>query len=266
MCEELNFHSAARRIGIAQPAISRAVADLERRLGARLLERSTRAVTLTEAGRGFQDDARALLAEAERTAHNARLTAGGIRGRLRVANVEFAAQRLLPAVVRRFQASEPDIALDFCAMSSERQRRALGERDIDMGFMLGPYGGSGLASAGVAEEPLVALLPRDHALARQASVTWRAIDDGAQGAHHDPVTGAGRTRPGRRLLRRGAGALRPARHRGAAGGAGHGPVQTCMVAARAPTDCLAPGARRLAGGPGTGGGAGVRAGRYAGVG
>ncbi len=175
VCEELNFHRAARRIGIAQPAVSRAVTDLERRLGARLLERSTRAVTLTEAGRGFQDDARALLAEAGRMAHNARLTAGGTRGRLRVAYVEFAAQRLLPAVVLRFQASEPDIALEFRAMSSERQRRALGERDIDVGFMLGPYGGSGLASAGVAEEPLVALLPRAHALARLDRVSWRQV-------------------------------------------------------------------------------------------
>jgi DNA-binding transcriptional LysR family regulator len=175
VCDDMNFHRAAQKIGIVQPAVSRTITDLERRVGARLLVRSTRSVTLTDAGRIFQEDARALLAEVDRVARNARLTAEGARGRLRIAYTDFAAQRLLPAIIGRFRRTEPDISLDLREMSSERQRRAIADRDIDIGLMLGPFGGPGLSSLGVAEEPLTALLPANHPLAGAEDVTWRQI-------------------------------------------------------------------------------------------
>lgn len=65
LAEELSFTRAARRLGIAQPALSAQISRLERRLGAKLVERSTRSVELTPAGRDLLLRAQRALAEAE---------------------------------------------------------------------------------------------------------------------------------------------------------------------------------------------------------
>jgi DNA-binding transcriptional LysR family regulator len=65
LAEELSFTRAARRLGIAQPALSTQISRLERRLGRRLVERSTRSVELTPAGEDLLGRARRALAESE---------------------------------------------------------------------------------------------------------------------------------------------------------------------------------------------------------
>lgn len=112
VAEDSGFAAAARRLGLSPPAVTRAVAALEARIGARLLHRTTRIVRPTEAGQRFLVDARRILAEleeAEASAAGAQseprgtltLTAPVLFGRLHVAPLVFAFRRAHPQVAVR---------------------------------------------------------------------------------------------------------------------------------------------------------------------
>ena len=77
VAEELNFHRAAQRLMMAQPAVSRIVLELEERLGVKLLERTTRRVRLTESGRYLLEEAQAILDRVEVAESTARLVGLG---------------------------------------------------------------------------------------------------------------------------------------------------------------------------------------------
>src|SRR3954452_12944188 len=85
VAEELNFSRAAERLHMAQPPLSVAIRQLEQELGTRLLQRTTREVSLTDAGEAFLDGARRTLAQLERAMSDARRAADGRSGSLRVA-------------------------------------------------------------------------------------------------------------------------------------------------------------------------------------
>ncbi len=114
VAEQAGFAAAARRLGLSPPAVTRAVAALESRLGTRLLHRTTRIVRPTEAGQRFLVDARRILAEleeAEAAAAGAQSDPGGtlavtapvLFGRLHMAPLVFAFRRALPQVSVRLQ-------------------------------------------------------------------------------------------------------------------------------------------------------------------
>jgi DNA-binding transcriptional LysR family regulator len=117
-----SFSAAARYQGIGQPAISKAIAQLEDWLGVRLLLRSTRSLTPTEAGRNFYNHAKRTVEEADEAVRAARGVAGGLCGRLRVsAPTCFARLHLVPQL-QRFLAKHPDLDLELM----------LDERSIDL--------------------------------------------------------------------------------------------------------------------------------------
>ena len=108
------FAAAADRLGVAKSAVSRRIGDLEDRLGARLLDRTTRRMALTEAGRAFHDRAVALLADLAAAEEEVASVTGALGGRIRVAApVSFTAHCLAP-VVGRFLEAHPavDLAID----------------------------------------------------------------------------------------------------------------------------------------------------------
>src|SRR2546425_12935588 len=84
VAEEENVSRAALKLHVSQPALSRQIRDLEEELGFLLLERSAKAVRLTEAGRAFLTEARAVLQRAEAAVQAARALATGGRGELDV--------------------------------------------------------------------------------------------------------------------------------------------------------------------------------------
>jgi DNA-binding transcriptional LysR family regulator len=85
LAEELHFSRAAARLGISQPPLSQQIQALEEELGARLFERSNRRVALTEVGRLFLEQARTVLAAADRAAEVARRAQRGEIGEIRIA-------------------------------------------------------------------------------------------------------------------------------------------------------------------------------------
>src|SRR3984957_5288061 len=103
-----SFSAAARRLNVGQPALSKSIAQLEDRLGVKLLVRSTRGLTPTEAGLNFYERARRSIEEADEADVVARGAGRGLTGRLRVcASVTFARIHLMPRL-SEFLSRHPD--------------------------------------------------------------------------------------------------------------------------------------------------------------
>lgn len=175
VAEELNFHRAAERLHIVQPALSRLIKNLEEEVDVSLLERSTRHVRLTEAGKVFLDDARATLTQLSGAVRAAREADSGATGTLRLAYMDFAVHRLLPDMVAAAALREPGIRAELVYMSTAQQRQALIEGRIDLGIIIGTMSAPSVETRLLAEEPLVVAMAADHPLAGHAQVAPRDI-------------------------------------------------------------------------------------------
>lgn len=167
VAEERSFRRAARRLALDQSAISRRVQALERRVGAPLLARTTRAVALTPAGEAFFAENRDLLRMLGRAVEAARQAAAGERGRLSIGYMSFAATGAMPRAVRAFRARHPEVGIGLTYMDTQAQQAALARGVLDLGFLIGPVAAEGLSAVTLVTEDLVALLPARHRLARR---------------------------------------------------------------------------------------------------
>ena len=144
VAEELHFGRAARRVHVAQPALSKQVMNLERELGAQLLDRRGRKVELTEAGRVFLERARVILegvAEAELATARA---GSGETGRLTIGFTGMALYGVAPRVVKAFGERYPAVDFALREMRTPAMTEALLGRRVDIGFLHPPRGrGSG---------------------------------------------------------------------------------------------------------------------------
>ncbi len=123
MAEELNFHRAADRLTMAQPAVSRIVLELEDRMGVKLLERTTRKVRLTEAGRYLLEEAQEILGRIDMAENTARLL--GLRNQGDPADRlhhDHRGIRLCPTSPASFRNSNPDVRLDLTYLTSPEHR------------------------------------------------------------------------------------------------------------------------------------------------
>ncbi|MFI6596642.1 LysR family transcriptional regulator [Nonomuraea sp. NPDC050536] len=165
VAEELHFGRAARRLGIAQPPLSRAIQKLERRLGVRLFERAGGRVTLTAPGRVLAREAVTAL-EAVAAAERRTRRAGAATPGLVVAMKPGGDGGLLPAILAAYaglpEAVEVEVVL--CAMGE--RARLLRDGTADVAFLHTPYEDlTGFDSEPLVQEGGVAVLPLGHRLA-----------------------------------------------------------------------------------------------------
>jgi DNA-binding transcriptional LysR family regulator len=172
--EELNFHRAADRLAMAQPAVSRMVLELEERLAVKLLERTTRKVRLTEVGRYLLEHAREILNKMEVAENTARLLASGTKAILRIGYTTISGHSLVPDITREFRSSNPDVRVELTFLTSPAQRDKILEGEIDFGFIDGSFQSSKIETRRVATHRLMALIPPEHPLAARPHLT---IDD-----------------------------------------------------------------------------------------
>ena len=177
VADTLHFRRAAERLHLAQPALSRAIRQLEDRVGAPLLERSTRSVSLTPAGAALLPEARATLRCAERALGRARAAAAGHLGQLAVTYMDFAINGALPRILARFRRRHPGIRVSLRHLWTEGQREALLRGEVDVGFLIGPFTAPGVASRVVQREHLCVVLPEDHGLARRRRIPVAVLRD-----------------------------------------------------------------------------------------
>lgn len=107
-----SFSGAARQLGVGQPAVSKQIAQLEDRLQVRLLLRSTRGLTPTDAGLRFYERARIAIREAEEAELEARGAGAGLSGRLRISAATTFARLMIIPRLPRFLADHPDLDVD----------------------------------------------------------------------------------------------------------------------------------------------------------
>src|SRR5919201_3851741 len=170
--EELHFRRAAERLHIAQPPLSQSIQKLEAALGVKLLERTSRAVTPTEAGLVFAEEARKVLAGLERAVAKARGAANG-RVQPRIGCVTHLPtdelRRFLDALHRR----DPSVRVQVTHMVTPEQLPRLRTGELELGIL---YFVQGLGFEGIEIEPLfegtemVALLPARHPAAAKERV------------------------------------------------------------------------------------------------
>jgi len=134
--EEQHYGRAARRLRVAQPALSRQIQDLEEELGLKLFERLPRGVKLSAAGKLFLEDARRILQEVSEAAVRAGRVASGRSGTLRVGFSENASWRgVVPESFRRFRELQPDAELQLQPSASLEQLEAIRAGRLDAGFV-----------------------------------------------------------------------------------------------------------------------------------
>lgn len=177
--EEQHFGRAARRIGIAQPALSRQIGDLERAVGCPLFERLPRGVRLNPAGAGFLEDARATLTAVEAACVRARRAHAGELGRLTVGFDEAASWNgVVPAGFAAFREARPDAVLDLVPLASAAQTAALADGEIDAGFLYDlPPGARDVSAVRVALHGVMLALPAGHEKAAAPAVALAAFGE-----------------------------------------------------------------------------------------
>ena len=170
VADALQFKGAAEQLHITQPALSSIIKALELEVGAQLLQRTTRVVQLTGAGRVFAEQSRLALEHIERAALLARRAEAGQIGNLRIAYMDFAINGALPEIIEAFSKSFPQIAIDLVHIPSTLQKDAIQDTSIDVGFMIGPYHAANIETIPFAMEKLVVLLPTGHRLAKRKTI------------------------------------------------------------------------------------------------
>lgn len=171
LAEELNFGRASERLLMSQPPLTRLIADVEKGVGARLFERTTRRVALTPVGEVFVTEARAMLARMDDAMQVVSAAARRQAGHLRLAYTPLALQTVLPRLLAALREREHDASIDLMELWGDAQPEALLSGRIDLAFADGPPAGAEFGSVCLHREPLGLLVPEGHPLAAQDAVT-----------------------------------------------------------------------------------------------
>jgi len=177
LADELHFGKAARRLAVSQPGLSVQIRQLESAVGARLFERHTRQVALTDAGRTLSDAATRILRDVEVAVEAARQSQAGEVGVLRVGFGPTLMLSTLAHAVRSYRLRHPGVRIDLRELPTTEQVAALVAGDLDVGFVRGAETDPRLHVELFAREPLVIALYRDHPGAATARVSLSSLAD-----------------------------------------------------------------------------------------
>ncbi|MEG9438426.1 LysR family transcriptional regulator [Edaphobacter sp. HDX4] len=177
VAETLHFGRSAKLLHLSQPALSLQIKSLEEELEVKLLERGRQGTALTEAGRIFRDEVVTALEQLEVASQKARWTTAGELGRIRVGFVSTAGHEIVPNLIRRFRKLYPSVDFSLRNILTNDQIGMIHNRTLDVGFLRLPIeSNKGIDVTVVHREPLVVVLPANHALATQKEIRLRKLD------------------------------------------------------------------------------------------
>lgn len=173
--EARNFSRAGNAVGLTQPAISRAIRELEGQLGLQLLNRTTREVAPTEAGRSLAGKLDRLLDELELALLDVQGMASVRRGKVRVASSPTLSANLMPACIARCAELHPEIQLVLLDRVQQDVLGSVRAGEVDFGVVIDPSAPDDLHCETILREPFCLVCRNDHPLAQRKSVAWRTL-------------------------------------------------------------------------------------------
>jgi len=170
-----NFSRAGQAVGLTQPAVSRAIVELEGQLGLRLLDRTTREVVLTEAGQSLAARLERVLDELDQALIDVQGLANARHGKVRVASSPTLSAQLMPACIAACARREPGIRLVLLDRIQQDVLDSVRGGEVDFGVVIEPSDHEDLHAEAILRDPFVLIVPPGHALAARRQVRWTAL-------------------------------------------------------------------------------------------
>jgi DNA-binding transcriptional LysR family regulator len=178
VAEEMHFGRAAERLHLSQPPVSLAIKELEEELGVRLLERTSRRMSLTRAGEDALRDARAVLAAADTMRKRAREAAQGLMGTMSIGFISLPAYSFLPATLRQFTEDYQRVRVSLQEGTTDQILHDVESGSLDIGLVFStPDLPAALSSRLVQSEALVVALPETHPLAGGSRIALEKLSN-----------------------------------------------------------------------------------------
>lgn len=173
VAEEQNVTRAAERLHISQPPLSRQIHDLEAELGVQLFRRTAKSLALTEPGKIFLNEARAVLLRVDKAIETVRAVASGNRGQLRIGYAPSLTVELLPKALRTFEHERPGVRVSLHDLSTVECVEKLAAKKIDLALSVRPGRAAmrGLIFEKLVGYPIRCAVSVAHPLARKRSVS-----------------------------------------------------------------------------------------------
>ena len=162
--------AAEQRLHTSQPSLSRQIRDLETEVGVKLLERQSRGVTLTAAGKVFLDHARLALLQVEAAAEGARRAERPEKQSFTIGFLAGQEVVWLPHALRIIREEAPEVEIILSSQSSPDLALALMRGKLDVAFLRPETQSVGVSFKFLAKEPLIAVLPADHRLTSRKKI------------------------------------------------------------------------------------------------
>lgn len=175
VAQTLSFVQAGERLHLSQPALSLTIKSLEDNLGGRLFSRTTRSVRLTPEGEALLPLARRLIADWDNTQEELQQRFRLDLGRVTVAAIPSFAGNMLPAILKAFRTSHPNISVKIQDVINEQVIDMVQVGDVELGLAFEPHAVSGLCFTPLYTDRFVAVVPGNSPLAKAHGVSWEQL-------------------------------------------------------------------------------------------
>jgi len=177
VAEGLSYSRAAERLRVAQPALSRAVQEMEAELGAAMLERNRHSVRLTPAGKVLLRETAILFERWDEAIRRVRRAASGEEGELRIGYIGPPTQPFLGRLLQEYRRRYPLVSIHLEERTPERVWEMLAKGRLSVAFTrpVPTIEPSGLRTIVLREERLGAVVPQNHPFAKRAALTWQRL-------------------------------------------------------------------------------------------
>lgn len=179
VAEELSISKAAQRLNIAQPALSRAVQELEEEMGVRLIDRNRRTIRLTPGGEVLLRETGLIFENIDDTLRKVRRTASGEDGELRLGYIGPPTRSFLGPLLKQYHQRYPRVTIVLEERTPERVWEMVSKGRLSVGLTrpVLAHEALGLQSLLLREEKLCAAVPVDHPFAKPAAIRWSSLTD-----------------------------------------------------------------------------------------
>jgi DNA-binding transcriptional LysR family regulator len=168
---------AATALGVSQSSVSQRIKELEQHLGILLFERRHRGVTITPAGQHFLDEVRRGIENIDNAVKTAGMMSRGEQGILRIGFYSSLADGFLPTLLGRYQHRRPKVEIRLTEGTSQSNIALLRQNVLDIAFVIGEPVLEDCHSRPLWHERLLFALPKDHPLASNQPIAWKAVRD-----------------------------------------------------------------------------------------